>query len=319
VSVTTFIRVFATALLLPLLATTAGCQGRPAALANPVFALTGYLPDYRIRQADPEQLARYYSDIILFSVEPTAAGGIDSRRLGDAAYATAGRLKLAGVRHVLVTVGGGNRSSRFAEMANHPAARRKLISGLALFCQQHGFDGVDYDWEAPVSQFQEASYSALITETKTAFQPRGLLVTAAVASWQNLSPDALGAIDRVHLMAYDGPGEHSTYEFATAAAEKWLAKGLEPHKLSLGVPFYARGIVRHGRARTYADIAARCRPGPETDCVNDYYFNGAVTLARKQQYARERGLGGVMVWEVGQDTADCELARALAAGLPGRP
>jgi GH18 family chitinase len=34
-------------------------------------------------------------------------------------------------------------------------------------------------------------------------------------------------------------------------------------------------------------------------------------MRAKQQYVRERRLGGVMFWEMGQDTMDAELLKSL--------
>ena len=37
---------------------------------------------------------------------------------------------------------------------------------------------------------------------------------------------------------------------------------------------------------------------------DDIYFNGLDTLRRKTQFARQSGLAGVMVWEIGQDARE---------------
>ena len=37
------------------------------------------------------------------------------------------------------------------------------------------------------------------------------------------------------------------------------------------------------------------------DTAGGYYFNGRQTIAEKVRLARRLGLGGVMIWEVGQD------------------
>ena len=314
-------RVLATAGLLVLAWLLCGCHApgnkaasTAAAVTDPpgTFKLIGYLPDYHMSAVDARELGRYYSDIILFSIEPTPAGQLDTHRLSPARLAIVPRLKQAGVRRVLITAGGGFRSSGFAAAAHDSAARLKLVTGLRDYCVRNDFDGVDYDWEMPSSAQEQADYGSLIVETKDAFAPRGLLVTAAVTGNQTLSARALAALDRVHLMAYDGPGEHSTYDFAVGEAQGWLAKGAAAGKLCLGVPFYARETkTRRRHSLSYSYIAAQVHPEPATDHAGDYYFNGAATLERKKQYAKDQGLGGIMVWEVGQDTPDCALAQAL--------
>ena len=52
---------------------------------------------------------------------------------------------------------------------------------------------------------------------------------------------------------------------------------------------------------TYAEIVRKYKPAPEVDEAGDVYFNGIETIRQKTRYAREKGLGGVMVWELGQD------------------
>lgn len=39
--------------------------------------------------------------------------------------------------------------------------------------------------------------------------------------------------------------------------------------------------------------------------VSGWYFNGPATVRRKAQWAKQHGLAGVMVWEVGQDSPVC--------------
>ena len=50
--------------------------------------------------------------------------------------------------------------------------------------------------------------------------------------------EAIGAIDVVHLMAYDAQGKHSTLEFAKSDIDRLVKKGVPLEKICLGVPFY---------------------------------------------------------------------------------
>jgi GH18 family chitinase len=48
------------------------------------------------------------------------------------------------------------------------------------------------------------------------------------------------------------------------------------------------------------------------------YFNGAQSAQAKAKFARDTGLAGVMVWEIGQDTQDVtSLLSAIAAEANG--
>ena len=51
---------------------------------------------------------------------------------------------------------------------------------------------------------------------------------------------------------------------------------------------------------------------PDVDEVDGIYFNGIKTIERKTQFAIKKGLGGVMIWEIGQDASgDSSLLKAI--------
>lgn len=81
-----------------------------------------------------------------------------------------------------------------------------------------------------------------------------------------------------------------------------IAKNLPSSKLALGVPFYARDMYT-GIPETYNEIV-KTTPSlrPEADEVGRFYFNGQETIKRKTKLAYNKGLGGIMIWEMGQDT-----------------
>ena len=107
----------------------------------------------------------------------------------------------------------------------------------------------------------------------------------------------------MHMMAYDQGGEHSTWEFAEEKARQG-AKLLPPAKVTLGLPFYGRDI-RTGDWKSYEDLVQAHLPGPHQDRVGTHehtqYFNSPALISQKTRMASRLGLGGVMIWEVGQD------------------
>ncbi len=75
--------------------------------------------------------------------------------------------------------------------------------------------------------------------------------------------------------------------------------------MTLGVPFYGRFLLG-GDWRSYeAVVGSHAALDPTTDeaemDMGALSFNGPATIAAKTIYALDRGAGGVMVWEVGQD------------------
>jgi len=109
-------------------------------------------------------------------------------------------------------------------------------------------------------------------------------------------------------MLYDDFGQHSTLENSAAHVQAFLDQGVPADKLLLGLPFYGRGYTEKGpawsSAVSYKTLKGRYRLTPGQDTVSGYYFNGIETVRRKVQYAKQAGLSGVMVWEIGQDTTD---------------
>ena len=277
----------------------------------PPFQIIGYLPEYRVVALSPVALSGV-TGCVFFSLEPTSAGGIDSTRLTPAISAKLQTLRRHAQCHFWIAVGGWERSAGFAPMAADAGRRRRFAQALAALCLAGGFSGADFDWEHPANAQQEADYSALLAETRRAFTPHGLRLSVTVAPWQGLDREAIEAVDEVHLMSYDHPGRHSTLAQAEADTEAMLAHGVPASKLCLGLPFYGRGIVQSDRTLAYVDIVKQFRPRPSEDEAEGLYFNGPDTVKAKVRYALRRHLGGVMVWELGQDTPGTgSLVRAI--------
>ncbi len=99
-------------------------------------------------------------------------------------------------------------------------------------------------------------------------------------------------------------------------------RGARREQLVLGVPYYGYGfgsfarnhdfrslLAAHGDLARTADLIGKACAG----C--DYItFNSVATIRRKAGLARARA-GGVMVWEITEDTADQLLARTIAGAL----
>ena len=66
-------------------------------------------------------------------------------------------------------------------------------------------------------------------------------------------------------------------------------------------PVCGRQGQRREPATRSADIAKRWKPAAAVDEVEGICFNGPETMGRKAAYARDEGMAGVMIWEVGQD------------------
>ena len=270
----------------------------------------GYLPDYRLAGFQAER-CRLLTDLVCFSIQLEAGGQLD---LAAAAVKVSGFKKLASNsnRPFHLCIGGWERSGGFLQASATAASRLRLGQQLARLCRAHGFAGVDLDWEHPRGVEQLANYKRLLQQVAAVFHDQGLQVSVALPGWLLLDEPTYRAIDRVNLMCYDGAGRHATLDFVRGELKKLTDSGAAAEKILLGIPFYGRHIETR-RALTYAEIAAKYQPAAEVDEVAGVYFNGATTVRKKVQLARDHKLAGVMVWEVAQDVAgDGSLLRAIS-------
>ncbi len=277
------------------------------------FRIVGYLPEYRFADYDPASFGSL-TDVILFSAQPKLDGHIDASKVLDGE--TLSKWRTESNKHVRfhLCVGGWERSEHFAVVAASPAKRRVFVENAIELCKKHGLSGVDLDWEHPKDEKEQEAYAALIKDLRSTFAPIHLTVSVTLAAWQNLPKQAFQDADWVQIMAYDHEGKHSTLQGAMEDVEKVIQQGANPSKITLGVPFYGRSVVKSGQTLTYREIQEKFHPDPESDEVKDIYFNGRKTIAAKTEWARSHGLAGVMIWEIGQDAAGSEsLLQAIVS------
>ena len=191
----------------------------------------------------------------------------------------------------LLSVGGWTWSSRFSDIALTPASRAKFARTAAQLMRDHGFDGIDIDWEFPVQggagnmvhRAEDVQNYPLLMQAIRNEIGRSKLLTMAVTpnpyyhKYLKLT-DLSNICDWINLMAYDynGPwpgcyksnfnaplfrarGDPGDPEFNIhASVESLLEGGLPRHQLVMGLSFYGRGF-------------ANVEPGPKGDGLYQPY------------------------------------------------
>ncbi len=280
---------------------------------------------------------------------------------------------------ILVSVGGWTWSGAFSDVALTPASRRRFVESALDFVRRHDLDGFDVDWEYPGlpgygnphRPDDKPNFTALMAELRAGLDAEGesrrrhyLLTFAAGASSDFLAHTEMervqASVDFVNLMTYDFreaeadplAGHHANLfthpadpeqRSADRAVREFLAAGVPPAKLVLGVPFYGRpwgdveakdnGLYRPGKPLAermdtrydgLAGLVGREGWVREWDEVAQapYLWNAdkrvfvsyedPESLRRKCGYLRERGLAGVMFWEYTADRTGALLDTLLA-------
>jgi len=261
----------------------------------------------RYEGLDWEAIAPHTTHLILFSIEMKANGELDaldrlpSRKSMNAARAAAVKY---GTK-LLICFGGYGRTNGYSEMVRSSASRNLFLTKLVALCDELGLDGVDYNWEYPRGKADWDGLSMLVRETKEVFKGTGRVITMAyypdgVQEHAIVVHDIHRYVDLLHMMAYDQSGKHSTTEFAETATMRSLTQ-LPARQVTLGLPFYSRHM-HSGDWKTYEDLLKEHNMPPGKDEVAGHYLNGVWTIERKTRAAVEQwDLGGVMIWEVGQD------------------
>ncbi|XP_076461458.1 chitinase-3-like protein 1 [Babylonia areolata] len=175
----------------------------------------------------------------------------------------------------LLAVGGWNHGGRpFSAMTSTLANRQQFVNTTITFLRNHGFDGLDIDWEYPADPERggvpedKANFAALIRELRAGFNAEArstgntrLLLTAAVAAGYSKVtqgydiPTLSRDLDFINLMAYDLHGSwdrrtgHNAglYTSSTdpenysvsAVALNW-ARSADRRKINVGLATYGR-------------------------------------------------------------------------------
>lgn len=287
---------------------------------------------------------------------------------------------------VLLSVGGWTWSSNFSDTAATEGGRATFARTCADLVETYGFDGLDIDWEYPGGGGKSSEYSAADGENYTRLlaavraelatrsppaDGRYLLTIAGPADPEKVAhydlPAMMEHLDWVSVMAYDfnggwnrttghnaplhrstgDPGE-PTWNVEDAVGA-WLAAGVEPDQLVVGMPMYGRGwsgvpATNDGLWQSstglptgtweagvfdWSDLDQNYLPRMERhwsdeakvpwlyDATSGVFisYDDAESLSWKAAFVRDRGLRGGMVWDLSSDDDAHTLLSGLHADL----
>ncbi|WP_298150137.1 MULTISPECIES: glycoside hydrolase family 18 protein [Metallibacterium] len=279
---------------------------------------------------------------------------------------------------VEISIGGWG-AGGFSEAARTAAGRHTFARTAAALVASTGTDGIDVDWEYPTisqsgiksSPHDRADFTLLLKDIRAALDQVGAArgqhytLSIAIADGPFVKgidiPMANRYVDWFNLMTYDfvnaltpTTGNHtglyaSKWAPATArtvnrAVRQFLAAGVPPRKLVIGVAFYGRAFadvrpLHHGMYQPYGHFIAMI-PWPKL--VSNYIdkngykrywdarahapylwnarsrsfitYDDPRSIAAKDAYVKAHHLGGVMYWEQSLDPGGT-LLKAIYDGL----
>lgn len=198
--------------------------------------------------------------------------------------------------HILPVLSvGGWGAGGFSEAASTPDSRSRFVESVLALLEEHGFLGLDIDWEYPGSSAagiasspdDKANFTHLMQalrdglDSLTAKDGKYRLLACALgassALVQNIECSKIGRIaDQINLMTYDMyrshfcghhtallPSENAACMNAAQAVADYAAAGIPEEKMMLGCAMYAR-VFAHDGLRMPPLFAAASSIGNET-------------------------------------------------------
>jgi spore germination protein YaaH len=216
-------------------------------------------------------------------------------------------------------------------MMNSASNRAAHIAALVKLAVDHGYDGVDIDYEH-LPEADRAAFTQFMTELAAAMHARGKLVSAAVYGEPHDSSvydyAALAKVcDQLHIMGYDyhwigggHAGPVAPLGWVKAAAAHAAATG-HANKFILGVPNYgldgcrgkdcpagcsgAISVTTNEMATCPYNVDDHYTAGRQPNCPaaagGTLFFDDLQSLEEKVAAARAAGLGGVTYWAMGRE------------------
>ena len=192
--------------------------------------------------------------------------------------------------------------------------RDTLITNMIAFCNKYEFDGIDLDWEFPMSQDEFDAYNSFLQELKARMKDEmwnkeESTLSLALGTWAlKYTPETIGCIDYVNVMGYDildQDGQHSSFFSSCVQAADYIeSQGFSKQQINIGFPFY--GTWEGGRMEQYAynTVTEEISPFNNFYTMKKYdtqedrytYFNSQAIIRDKTAYAYLKGYGGVMIF-----------------------
>ncbi len=223
----------------------------------------------------------------------------------------------AGVK-VMLLLGGD-----FTGMETTAGSMATLVENLESFIVEHGYDGLDIDWEYPSSTLDQTTFFKLMSSLRKAFPSPHYFLSADVAPWGGSGydfPHVTPLVDYFNIMTYDcagpwtddgqlnsaifpDPSNPEPYECEPGGSVKEaidiaLQSKVPLAKMNMGTPFYGY---------FYQNVSTLF--GPCKDCGNTVLSENYGTFIKQRINAKG--------WQTSYDTYALVPYMLRTDGKPG--
>lgn len=310
-----------------------------------------------------------------FDVDKRWSGDVPES--GKNAYGCIKRLFILKKRNrnlkTLLSIGGWSASNdgKFSAATATKEGRKAFAKSAVKLATDWGMDGLDIDWESPSNPEQAEHLVLLLRECRSALDAYAaeqgqsyhyLLTAATPAGPQNYRKMNLTGMDTYldiwNIMSYDFAGSWdsttghqanlfadldnplSTKASANQSVRDYIAAGVSPRKINLGVPLYGRSFTEtRGLGAPYKGTSGKegtwsYRDLPRPGAKNEYSeklvaswsysedsgelvsYDTVQSIKGKARYILDQHLGGAFFWEASGDKSGSDsLVGTMAASL----
>jgi GH18 family chitinase len=286
-------------------------------IADTSFKVVGYLPPRDFDKIDEMELDKLTYLNLAFA-NPNKNGELVFTGNSDIKSIVA-KGQAAGLKVYISLAGGGRPDTTIWKSVLQPGNMNMFVKNILDYVGENDLDGVDVDIEWNLLPYINDRYTAFVLELKSALHARGKGITTALGATrlhESVTQESLEAYDFINVMVYDktGPwrpddiGPHAPYSYALDAVSFWMERrNIPPHKIILGLPFYGHDFTEPARSVAFREIIREHVTYAYQDSVNIRYYNGIPTIVKKAALAKQK-LGGIMIWEISQDTLHSDLS-----------
>lgn len=285
-----------------------------------------------------------------FSMEADTSGRARSLRAWPAP-SLAAMARANGVQMILTVTCFGAAAN--AALLSNPVHRTRMVATIVDAIDSGAGDGVNLDFESvPGSQRENlvAFVRELSPRVRAVVPDAEISMAIPAVDWTNAFDVATlsDVCDYLIMMGYDyhwsgAPNAGSVAPLAgdnlniTRSVQTYLANGVAPERLLLGVPWYgydwgtvdstrgsattSRGVpVLYEAAQEAAALygkmfdAATSTPWhrySENSMWRQAWYDDSLSLALKYRFVNERGLGGIGIWALGYEGSATDVWRGI--------